>query len=247
MLGYLARGSSVKTPEHHDLLPRVGQASYAAVYYLLRTMLPLGLHAHHPLPPQLTLSAPLFLAALLAVILVSAGVIACARRWPGMPSVWFSYLAILAPSSGLIGFGNQLVADRYSYLPSLIWSIAAAYCLARLIGTHRRLVLGLSLALLVSLSSLSWCLCLTWRDSISLWTNVLAWDDTSYAAHLNLGSLLASKGQQSAALRHYQAAARHQSVTGPLFQLGSPPGPARTAGRGPQIPGRGTPARPPLP
>jgi Flp pilus assembly protein TadD len=191
----------------------VGQASYAAVYYLLKTMLPLGLHALHPLPAHLSLSDPLFLGALVSTILLSAVVIACARPWPGMLTVWFSYLAILAPSSGLIAFGNQLVADRYSYLASVAWSIAAGYWWVRMMDTHRRLVLGLSLVVIVCLSGLSRRQCLTWRDSTSLWTNVLAWDDSSSAAHLNLGNLLSYEGRRREARHHYLAAAKHDPAS----------------------------------
>jgi protein O-mannosyl-transferase len=213
VLGYLAKGSDVKTLEHHALLARVGQACYAVVYYVLKTMLPLGLHAHHPLPPHLSLFDPLFLGALVATILVSAVVIGYARIWPGMLTVWFSYLAILAPNSGLIAFGGQLVADRYSYLSTVTWSIMAGYWLARLIGTHPRLALGLSLVVIVSLSGLSRRLCLTWRDSTSLWTNVLAWDDSSSAAYVNLGNLLRNEGRPREALHHYLTAAKHDPAS----------------------------------
>jgi len=213
VLGYLARGSDVKTLEHHGVLARLGQACYAVVYYVLKTMLPLGLYAHHPLPSHLSLFDPFFLGALAATILVSAVVIGHARIWPGMLTVWLSYLAILAPNSGLIAFGGQLVADRYSYLSTVAWSIMAGYWLARMIGTHPRLILSLSLVVIVSLSGLSRRLCLTWRDSTSLWTNVLAWDDSSSIAHLNLGNLLRNEGRRREAFHHYLTAAKHDPAS----------------------------------
>ena len=179
------------------------------MYYLLKTILPL----RPARPPSVALSS----LAARSPFLGSHG-----RDHPDVGSrdrlrqtetgdavsLAFVPCAILAPSSGLIAFGSQLVADRYSYLSSVPWSIMASYWLARIIGTHPRLTLGLSLVVIVSLSGLSRRQCLTWRDSTSLWTNVLAWDDSSPAAHLNLGNLLTNEGRHREALRHYQLAAK---------------------------------------
>jgi protein O-mannosyl-transferase len=206
-IGYLAKGASVKSLEHHDILARVGQASYGAIFYVLKTLVPLGLHAHHPLPAHLSLFDAVFIGALAADIVITAVLIALGRRYPGLPATWLSYLAILAPSSGLISFGGQLVADRYAYLPMLAWSVFAAYALATVVGTRPRPAVGFSLLLIAGLSGLTWRQCLTWRDSTSLWTNVLAWEDSSPAAHLNLGNLLAIAGRDREALQHYQKAA----------------------------------------
>ena len=130
------------------------------------------------------------------------------RQWPGFAAAWLSYLAILAPNSGLVTFGTQLVADRYSYLSTIPWTILAAGLLARVTDRHGRLVLAVAVPLLLSLGALSRSQCRTWRDSTSLWTNVLAWDDSSPAAHLNLGNLLSRQGRLDEAFHHYQMAAK---------------------------------------
>src|SRR4029077_16954993 len=41
------------------------------------------------------------------------------RRWPGGLAVWIAYVVLVAPVSGIIQSGPQLVAARYSYLPGL--------------------------------------------------------------------------------------------------------------------------------
>jgi tetratricopeptide (TPR) repeat protein len=208
VLGYLAKGLSIKTLEHHDVMARVGQASYATIYYLLKTMLPLALHAHHPLPSHLSLFVPSVLGALALTGIVTALAVAHPTRRPGVLAVWLSYLAILAPSSGLIVIGTQLVADRYSYLSSIPWSIMASYWLARALRAHPRLIVGLSFVVIASLSGLSRRQCLTWQDSTSLWSNVLAWDDSNSAAHLGVGNVLGNEGRDREALRHFRMAAK---------------------------------------
>jgi tetratricopeptide (TPR) repeat protein len=221
VIGYVAKGSSVKTLDQHGAMTRAGQACYSAVYYLLKTALPIGLHAHHPLPSQLSLADPRLSSSLIAIGLLSAGALRSARTRPAFAAAWFSYLALLAPSSGLITFGGQLVADRYSYLPGVVWSIAGSYLLAKVLNILRLPALALCIVVVATFAGLNRKQCLTWRDSISLWRNVLAWDDSSPTAHLNFGKLLAHAGQPGEAFRHFQASAKLDPTSpDPYLNLG---------------------------
>ena len=50
---------------------------------------------------------------------MSVTLVLARRRWPAGLAAWAAYGAMLAPVSGLAHAGPQLVADRFSYLPSL--------------------------------------------------------------------------------------------------------------------------------
>jgi Flp pilus assembly protein TadD len=153
-----------------------------------------------------------------------------ARSWPGLAAGWVAYLAILAPNSGLVTFGHQLVADRYSYLAMMPWSIVSACRLAGALTRNGRLIIVPSSVVLLLLGILTREQCRTWRDSVRLWRNVLAWDDSSSSAHNNLASLLVGEGRYREALRHYELAAKYAPTSaGPplnrgvlLAQLGEP-------------------------
>jgi tetratricopeptide (TPR) repeat protein len=218
VLAFLAKGRSVRPLGDFGPETRLAQAAFGTIFYLARTLVPFGLHAHHPLTSNLRLAEPVFLVSLMLASGLTILAIGGRRKWPGFAAAWLAYLAILAPNSGLVTFGHQLVADRYSYLSTVPWSILAAGLLARMIDRHGRLVLAVALPVLLGLGALSWSQSRTWRDSTSLWSNVLAWDDSSPAAHLNLGNLLSRQGRLDEAFHHYQMAAKYDpSSPDPYF------------------------------
>jgi hypothetical protein len=90
------------------------------------------------------------------VLLLSAGFFLARRRWPGGLAAWVFYVVLLMPVSGVVTFGPQLVADRFSYLPSLGWAVLLGaglfYCWQLWVNKRvglRTLVLTQSLAALL--------------------------------------------------------------------------------------------------
>ena len=213
ILAYHAKGRSVQPIERFGPGARLAQAGYGTIYYLAKTLAPYGLHAHHPLTPGFSLSEPMFLLTLGLAVGLTLLAVARSGSWPGLASAWITYLALLSPNSGLVTFGHQLVADRYSYLSTIPWAILAACLLARPMERRRWLVLALALPSLLWLTILCRRQCQTWHDSISLWTNVMAWDETSPAAHLNLANLLSLQRRDAEALHHYQMAGRYDPTS----------------------------------
>ena len=49
-----------------------------------------------------------------------------ARRVPALCAAWIAYLVFLLPHAGLVRIGNQLGADRYTYLSSIGFAAAIA-------------------------------------------------------------------------------------------------------------------------
>ena len=170
--GYLGKQSDqgIITLSVYGPSQRLAAASYAVCYYLARSLLPLGLHAHHHFPERLGILDPIFLISLAAALCLCAASILLRKRWPGLVAAVIAYAAILAPNSGLVTFGSQLVADRYGYLSLMPWSVAGAFVWPAIMGKRIRIVMTCSLALLVALGILTWQQCLVWRSSESLWT-----------------------------------------------------------------------------
>ncbi len=219
-LGYLAKAPGVRPLHALGPWQRIMQASYGACFYLVKTVIPAGLYAQHPIPADSSALGPVFLAAVAALIVFSTVVLTRYRRWPALAAAWLAYLAILAPNSGLVFFGTQLVADRYAYLSLVPWTVLAAYLLLPLATRPMPFALA-AVVVIAALAVQTWRQCLTWRDSDTLWTRVLALDSSSAAAHNNLGDLLASRGRHREALEHFAAAARlDPSLTEPYVGSG---------------------------
>ena len=79
----------------------------------------------------------------LAVAASIAAVAATWRLWSWRAAlaVWGAYLALLAPVVGLFPSGLQVTADRYTYGPAMVLSVALALALSALTRSARRVAL----------------------------------------------------------------------------------------------------------
>ena len=96
---------------------------------------------------------------------------------------------IVAPVLGLAQVGPQLVADRYTYLACLPFSLlltAALIRLRRSTALTRSATAGAAIALVV-LGILSVRQTSVWRDPLTLWTHALRLDPDNYVAYTNRG------------------------------------------------------------
>lgn len=190
-------------------------ASFGAWFYVAKTLLPVDLHPLYSLPAAAALHQPVFVVALAACILVTIVAVVQWRRRPWIATAWFSYLALLAPVSGLTQAGPQLVADRYSYLPGMVLAVVLGGLVAqfgrrfaapgapRPVWTIAVTSLGVALGLLAVLTSaqVRW-----WQNSLTLWQRVLAYEPANRFARANMAAALVRRGDLTGALAAYESA-----------------------------------------
>jgi tetratricopeptide (TPR) repeat protein len=216
---------------------RIAQSCYGIWFYLVKTVVPSNLTAFYPLPEELNGVTPVFLLGILATLGMTLAAILLRRRWPGLLAAWLIYLVILAPNLGLVRIGNQIAADRYSFI-SMMGAVvlAAAGVAARLrpvrSGWSGPVVLGVtaaSLAALVGLVVLTRAQCRIWRTTETLWSHVLGHGGSQSAiAHCGLGSYLLNQGRINEAMPHLDEALRlapydvsqHISIGAAFFNQG---------------------------
>ena len=186
------------------------KACYGLAFYLWKTIWPVGLCPMYESPLPLDPLAWPFLVSAAAVALITWRLFLYRRRWPAGLTAWVCYAVTLAPVLGLVPFGPQLAADRYSYLACLPWPLLAASCFTWAWPRAKaggRAALGLAAAIaLASLVGLTWRQVGFWRDSASLWSRVLAVRPRTEIAHVNLGIALAEQGKVEEAIAHYREA-----------------------------------------
>jgi len=199
----------------YGLLPRVAQVLYSLGFYPRKALLPLDLSPLYPLHGFTGIWELQWLLSGALVLLLSAGFFFAKRRWPGGLAAWVFYAVLLMPLSGIVTFGPQLVADRFSYLPSLGWAVLLGaglfYCwqlwLNRRIDVKTLILTQSSAALLlVGLGALTWQQIRVWQNSERLWRHALALDEKSSFAHNNLGLALAERGAFAEALGAFRRA-----------------------------------------
>jgi tetratricopeptide (TPR) repeat protein len=188
---------------------RLAMAAYSLVFYPLRTLAPLDLRPMYELPLRVSLLEPSFLLALVGVGLVTLALVVARRRWPAGLAAWLVYAIMLAPVSGLIHAGPQLVADRFGYLPlvGLCLLVGAAVTLALARPPLARVVPLAVAAWIVSLATLTVSQVQVWRDTDTLFVYTLAVDPDCAWCHAQYGGSLGNRGDLVAAIPHLERAA----------------------------------------
>jgi tetratricopeptide (TPR) repeat protein len=206
-----------------SLILRIAQALFGLTFYLWKTLVPAGLFPAYSIVadavPAYWWFQPNDKATLALSIVIAVGMTILfflfRRRWPAGLTNWVCYVALLAPVLGFIRFGGHITADRYSYLASLGWTViagAGAIHFWRLRTEGRIGARGFALAaalaalVVIGLGDLSWKQARIWRDSDTLFGHVLAVAPRSKVAHINLGFVLAHRGQLDEAVKHFRAA-----------------------------------------
>ncbi|MBI4594526.1 MAG: tetratricopeptide repeat protein, partial [Candidatus Rokubacteria bacterium] len=215
----------------HGIAARVAVAGYGVVFYLWKTLAPVGLSPFYPLPAPLDPLAPRFILAAAGVVGITGGVLVARRRFPAAAVAWAAYVAMLLPVLGLAQQGEQIVADRYSYLSCLGWAALAGAGLltvwragerrtpARPVPTAAILA---AVVIVAALGTLTWRQVLIWRDSVSLWTRAVQVTPDAYVAHYNLGNALLREQRFAEAIARYRRSLEIEPVQ-PLayFNLGN--------------------------
>jgi protein O-mannosyl-transferase len=148
-----------------------------------KMLLPLNLIPLYSYPNDVSLFSPANILRLLLVVGVTAASVILVRKQKFWLLVWGFYVVTLIPVLGIIQVGNQPMADRYTYLPSigpfLVAGLGTAWISERALRNKRRerFIRGASvlagLLLVFSLSYLTIQQTAVWRDSLSLWTFVI--------------------------------------------------------------------------
>ncbi len=218
-----------------DLLPvdlRLANAALSYVRYLGRAVWPADLAFFYPYPP-LSTSRTLALAAAVLLVGASAAAVALRRRAPYVAVGWFWYLGTLVPMIGIVQVGLQSTADRYTYIPLIGLSIAAAWgvpAAARTLRLPRRTPATTGVLALVVSGVLSFRQVGTWSDGETLARHALAVTDGNFFAHSALGMTLESRGKLEEAAAEYREALRikpdyleaHNNLGAVLERLGDP-------------------------
>jgi Flp pilus assembly protein TadD len=198
------------TLEEFSLRDRLAQAGYGLVFYLWKTLLPLGLAPLYELrEPLAVLSARYLVPAALAVLL-AAFLLRYGRRWPWLAVTALVYAILLAPVLGFVQSGRQEVADRYSYLPMIGWMLLVGRGLQLLWERARPRTAAVACTaacgvVLVVLSVLTWRQSTIWRTPETLWSYAVRCAPGP-TAHQNLAVIYAKTERLSDAISEYHAA-----------------------------------------
>lgn len=190
------------------LKSRIINALGAFVFYLGKIFWPQDLAVCYPFLVQIS---PWQVMGVSLSLVVSAAVILLMKRFPYLFVGWFWYVIVILPVIGIIPVGNNAMADRYIYLPSLGISIMLAWGVPLLFKnkiSHANIVLPAALFIIIIISLLTWRQCGYWKNNISLFSHAIQVTKDNHIAHNNLGAALSAQGKTKEAHDHFNEAIR---------------------------------------
>jgi hypothetical protein len=181
-------GSNALVPSPLGNRLAVALAAYGE--YLRLFFVPLGLSFHYPLES----TGPGIWRLVAGVLLLAGGTWLVWRRGESLPrfgACWF-FLTLL-PVSGIVRFGGQFVADRYTYFPHIGLLMVLAWGGERLLARRPelgRVAAGGMLLVMAGVMVLTVRQIRFWHDGERLYRRAIQLNPANWLAYSNLGAAL---------------------------------------------------------
>ncbi|MCH8331672.1 MAG: tetratricopeptide repeat protein [Bacteroidetes bacterium] len=202
---------STVTVQQFDLLDKLVIMNYEVLFYFLKMLVPFKLSAIYPYPGNLPLHYYLAPIVNLGMII---GFILLAKRqfeeWDPLHVIFgllFFVVTLIPVLQLFFPMRDAVVADRFLYIPSI--GFLAAIC--SLLGYREgikswvwvKVVIGI---LVIGLGWLTYNQTKVWKNSFTLWTDVISKFPSAGVAYLNRGNAYGEAGDTELALKDYSNA-----------------------------------------
>jgi tetratricopeptide (TPR) repeat protein len=209
----VTHGTGVKASSH--LLYNMCIASYGLLFYILKMLVPINLSCIYPYPDRPDSSLPLsFMIA--PFIIAGAGVyIFFLRKYRKIVfGILFFFITVL-PVSQIIPVPPGIAADRYTYIPltGFFYIISEFFYFLYLNKFKHSMSLKITVSVILIviitlLSFLSFQRCKVWKDSVTLWSDVLSKYPFVVEAYINRGMAYSQDEEYSQAMSDFDNAIR---------------------------------------
>ena len=186
-------GNALHDSDSYAFYKRIGFAGYAFTQYLIKLAVPTGLSAIYPYPDIINKSIPghywLFL---IPALLVAYAFFYYLKRNKVIAFCIGFFIINILLLLQLIPVGSAILADRYSYIPSIGFHLLTAWLIYKLVeknASKKTLIYGLSGVYLLVMGAASFDRCKTWSDSMTLWDDTIEKSPKAVVAWNNRGSM----------------------------------------------------------
>jgi Flp pilus assembly protein TadD len=194
-------------------------------------ILPLDLLPLYPYPRDVSFASPVYFLPILLVLLITAVAVAAIRKSKTLFAAWMYFLITLLPVLGIVQVGDQSMADRYTYLPSvgpfLLAGLSSAFLLIRSTEFEKQKLIQ-RFMLLAGMGAVPCMLAYAtmqqiavWKDSFVLWDYTIRKNPSGNPfAYNSRGLVLRKRGQLDEAIADFEKALAIRQDTDTLNNLG---------------------------
>jgi len=196
------------------------------IFYLYKIIWPANLSSHYAFPTEWGFANPMMAAGIIGTGILIV-LLLISLRWTRAALIgWLIFFVAIFPTMGVIGYTNVIASDKFVYLPSVGLLMILAAFLSRLCDTRltKRCVITMSVVLILSCAEAAATrrYLVHWRDSVSLFRNMLRiTPDDSLVLNM-LGFSLQSEGKIDEATDCYRQALRAEpNEAGIYYNMGN--------------------------
>ena len=177
-----ATSAAITDMSKYTFIERLLFAGTNLVQYVYKLFVPVNLSAYYPYPAKLSGSLPViyFIFPVLAVLLIAYLLYALKKAkgniiWLGLSFYFISIVLVLQ----MLPVGPTIFSERYSYIPSAGIFLIVSYFILKFFEKEntlykfKNIVIAFIATYCIVLSYLSFNRCKVWKDSITLFNNVL--------------------------------------------------------------------------
>lgn len=179
-------------------------------FYLRQIFFPYWTAANYPLEPVTQIGAMNFLVPLLISAAALAAVFYLAKASPkGLLAAALFLLPLLTAMNANAFISEQIVHDRYLYLPLLGLLMLVVPVAAKYLGEQNVVIVAVILSVFAAVQTVRYNT--AWANDLSLWTWTTAVDDSSFSS-MQYGSALAEAGRDADSITAFSAAIAKKPV-----------------------------------
>lgn len=203
---FLRQQGSLETGEVFPFHQRIFIGSYSFMVYIVKSVYPFNLSALHPYTSKLNM---LYYLSMIPAILIAIIPFFTFKKNKFLAFGILFFIANIVFMLQVLGAGQGFLAERFTYIPYIGLFLIYAKFAEKLLNDFYQYkttiysILGVYLIVLMVITVNQRN---TWKDSISLWNNVIEKYPTNSMAYNNLGHYYRQQNQYENALKNYNLA-----------------------------------------
>jgi tetratricopeptide (TPR) repeat protein len=203
-----------------SIIERFFLTGYALWFYLSNFIMPHSLNAVHPYPARLAngnLPQDYYLTLIVLFVVVVISILMIIKRKKIIPLLFFGWFFFLFNISMVLHIipieGRLVVADRYSYLAYFGLMVVFAVLIDKYLMVYIKKYATLIFSILLVMLSLStYNRCMVWKDTKTLFTDVIHKNPDVSFAYLNLATIYLGQPNIDSAMYCYNQSVKLDSL-----------------------------------